>query len=89
MGEYSIMIFEADPPCPRCKATERVAIEASKELGLNVKVKHISALSEEADRYDILSTPAVVIKDKVVISGRVPSKEEFKSLLIKEFGIKG
>ncbi|MDH5810657.1 MAG: thioredoxin family protein [Candidatus Methanomethylicaceae archaeon] len=88
MSEYSIKIFGADPPCARCKATERVAVEASKELGLSVKVTHVSALSDEADKYDILSTPAVVINDKVVFSGRVPSKEEFKNLLIRELGIK-
>ena len=88
MSEYLIKIFGADPPCAKCRATARVATEASKEIGLNAKVAHISALSDEADKYEILSTPAVVINDKVVLSGRVPSKEEFKNLLIKEFGIK-
>ncbi|MGC8936194.1 MAG: thioredoxin family protein [Candidatus Methanomethylicaceae archaeon] len=87
MPEHSIKIFGADPPCARCKATEKVAIEASKELGLDVKVLHMSAVSEEAEKYDILSTPAVVINDKLVFSGRVPSKEEFKRLLQRELGL--
>jgi small redox-active disulfide protein 2 len=87
MVEQVIKIFGGEPPCAKCKATERVATAAVTELGLNAKVVHISAISEEADRYDIMLTPAVVINDKVVLSGKVPTKEEFKKILQKE--IKG
>jgi len=86
MAEQVIKIFGGEPPCAKCKATERVATAAVAELGLNAKVVHISAMSEEADRYDIMLTPAVVINDKVVLSGKVPTKEEFKKILQKEMG---
>jgi len=84
MAEQVIKIFGGEPPCAKCKATERVATAAVAELGLNAKVVQVSAMSEEADRYDIMLTPAVVINDKVVLSGKVPTKEEFKKILQKE-----
>ena len=84
MAEQVIKIFGGEPPCAKCKATERVATAAVAELGLNAKVVQVSAMSEEADRYDIMLTPAVVINDRVVLSGKVPTKEEFKKILQKE-----
>jgi small redox-active disulfide protein 2 len=86
MAEQVIKIFGGEPPCAKCKATERVATAAVAELGLSAKVVHVSAMSEEADRYDIMLTPAVVINDRVVLSGKVPTKEEFKKILQKEMG---
>jgi small redox-active disulfide protein 2 len=79
-----IKIFGTDPPCARCRATEKIVKEVVKELNLNVDVKHISAFSEEADKYGITTTPAVVINDKIVFSGRVPTKEEIKDIILRE-----
>ncbi len=80
-----IWVFGGEVPCARCKATEKVVKEVASELKLDVEVVHASALSEQADKYDILSTPAVVINEKLVISGKVPDKETMKDLLRKEF----
>ncbi|MCC6013504.1 MAG: thioredoxin family protein [Candidatus Verstraetearchaeota archaeon] len=79
-----IKIFGSDPPCARCRATEKIVKEVVKELNLNVDVKHISVFSEEADKYGITTTPAVVINDKIVFSGRVPTKEEIKDIILRE-----
>ncbi|MCQ5340538.1 MAG: thioredoxin family protein [Candidatus Methanomethylicia archaeon] len=79
-----IKIFGSDPPCARCRATEKIVREVVKELNLNVDVKHISVFSEEADKYGITTTPAVVINDKIVFSGRVPTKEEIKDIILRE-----
>lgn len=83
----SIIVIGTDPPCGRCKTTEKITREAVKELGLNIEVKHISIYSEEAKKYDVLITPAVVINDKVVISGKVPSKEDIKRKIKEELKI--
>ena len=37
----------------------------------------------EIMRYGIMSTPALVVNDKVEIKGRVPSLEEIRKVLIK------
>ena len=41
------------------------------------KVEDIVKIME----YGIMHTPALVIDEKVVLSGRIPSKDELKSLL--------
>jgi small redox-active disulfide protein 2 len=84
MAPKIIKIFGGEPPCARCRAVEKGLNEAIKEMGLDAQVVHVSALSEEADKYDILSTPAVVINEKLVVKGTVPSKEELKKILEKE-----
>lgn len=83
----SIIVIGTDPPCARCRATEKLVSEVVKELGLNLEVRHISILSEEASKYDVFVTPAVVINDKVVLSGKVPSKEEIKKIIKNELNI--
>lgn len=82
-----ILIFGGEPPCARCKATEKVLREAISELKLDAEISHVSALSPEADKYDILSTPAVVINEKVVVAGKVPDKKTAVEMLKKEFKI--
>lgn len=84
MATKIIKIFGGEPPCARCRAVEKGLNAAIKEMGLDAQVIHVSALSEEADKYDILTTPAVVIDEKVVVKGTVPSKEELKKILEKE-----
>ncbi len=80
-----ILIFGGEPPCARCKATEKSLREAVAELKLDAEILHVSALSPEADKYDILSTPAVVINDKVVLAGKVPDKKAAVEILKREY----
>ena len=76
--EVIVKVFHSNPPCAKCKATEKVVAEVAKEYGGKVKVVSFSGLSEEADKYGVLMTPTVVINDQIVFSGKVPTKEEFK-----------
>ncbi|WP_456378401.1 thioredoxin family protein [Lutibacter sp.] len=69
--------------CPSCNTTEKVVEEVVRELNLDVKVIEVSDI-QEIMKYDVLSTPAVVIDEKVVIKGRVPSKDEIKELLLNK-----
>ena len=70
------------PGCPRCKNLERNVFNACAELDLAADI------SKEEDimkimQYGILHTPALVINEKVVVSGRVPSVSELKEILMK------
>ena len=61
--------------CPKCERLERLAREAADELGVEAKftkVKEMDAIMA----YDVTSTPALVINEKVRSSGRIPRKEE-------------
>ena len=67
--------------CANCKRTEAVVNTVINELGLtNVQVEKVEDI-QDIMAYDIMSTPAVVIDEKVVIKGRVPSFDEIKNLL--------
>ena len=70
------------PGCPRCKELERVVINACAELDLAADI------SKEEDimkimQYGFMHTPALVINEKVVLSGRVPGINEIKEILTK------
>lgn len=68
--------------CPNCKTLEKRTREIVGELGLQATV------SKEEDilkimEYGVMRTPALVVNDKVVVSGRIPSDKEIKEFLIK------
>uniref|UniRef100_A0A7C4RVS2 Thioredoxin family protein n=1 Tax=Fervidobacterium thailandense TaxID=1008305 RepID=A0A7C4RVS2_9BACT len=69
--------------CSKCKQAVKVLEMAISELGLNVRVEKVEDLSKIVNR-GIVSTPAIAINGKVVISGRVPTLKEAKELLSEE-----
>jgi len=66
--------------CPNCKRTETVVKTVVDELKMQVEIIKVEDI-QDIMQYDVMSTPAVVIEEKVVIKGRVPSFDEIKSLL--------
>jgi small redox-active disulfide protein 2 len=65
--------------CPKCKRTEAVVRETIANLGLEVEVQKVEDI-QEIMKYNILSTPAVVVDEVVMIKGRVPSRDEVAAL---------
>ena len=66
--------------CPKCKRLEAVTREVVEELGLDaefIKVKNMP----EIMAYDVMTTPALVVNEKVLSSGRIPSRDEIKNWL--------
>jgi len=68
--------------CPKCKAVEEVVKDVVKELGIDADVSHLYDIKEFA-KYGVTITPAIVIDGRVVLAGKVPSKEEVKKILVK------
>lgn len=66
--------------CSKCKTTTAVVTEVVNELGINVEIIKVEDITEIMG-YNVMSTPAVVINEKVMIKGRVPSKKEVKEIL--------
>ena len=73
-------ILIAGPGCPKCQTTEKNVRDACEQLSLDAEVMHLSDVKEYA-KYGVMLTPAVIIDNKVVSSGRVPSVDEIKNLL--------
>jgi hypothetical protein len=51
-------------------------------MKLDVTIEHVKDMKKIME-YPILRTPGLVIDEKLVCSGRVPSKEEVKAFLDK------
>ena len=66
--------------CAKCNLLEAATKSALAELGMQLTVGHVTDFSKIA-AYGVMSTPALVVDGKVLISGRVPRKEELKKLL--------
>jgi small redox-active disulfide protein 2 len=66
--------------CPNCKRLEKVTRQALNEMGVEATVTKVTDFSEIMT-YEILSTPGLVIDERVVSSGRVPQKAEIASLI--------
>lgn len=68
------------PGCAKCKTTYHNALEAIKQLGLDAEVIKIEDI-EQMMKYNILSTPVLMIDNEIKIKGRVADINEIKALL--------
>lgn len=66
--------------CTRCNTLERLTRQAVEEMNLDARVEKVGDIQEILS-YSVMRTPALVIDEKVVISGEVPTITELKSLL--------
>ena len=70
------------PGCPNCKTLDKITREVVEKNGINATITKVEDIMEIM-KYGVMSTPALVIDEKVVVKGRVPSSDEIKQLLIK------
>ncbi|WP_101047957.1 thioredoxin family protein [Macromonas nakdongensis] len=66
--------------CANCKKLEAVARDAVAASGVEADVEKVTDMKAIL-AYDILSTPALVINEQVVASGRIPAKAEIQRWL--------
>jgi len=70
------------PGCARCKALEKSVFNALAELDIAANVSKVEDVVKIME-YGIISTPALVINEKVIFSGRIPSNADLKEILTK------
>ncbi len=66
--------------CARCKSLENVTRKAVEELNLDATVEKVEDIQKIME-YAVMRTPALVIDEKVVLSGQVPKVAQIKDLL--------
>lgn len=68
------------PGCDRCHTLSRNAAEAAASLGLDAEVEQVDDVREIVRR-GVMATPALVVDDEVVVTGRVPAADHVRELL--------
>ena len=66
--------------CPKCKQTTALVEGVVKETGIDATIEKVEDIIEIM-KYNVLSTPVLVIDEEISIKGRVPSKSEVIALL--------
>jgi small redox-active disulfide protein 2 len=70
------------PGCPKCKTLEQATRNAVSELGIDANVSKVDDIVQIMN-YGVMRTPALVIDEKVIFSGRVPNVSELKEIITK------
>jgi len=68
------------PGCANCVNLEKATRTALDRLGLDVELVKVTDFPTIVG-YGVLKTPALVVDEKVVLSGRVPTADEVEVLL--------
>jgi len=68
--------------CPKCKSLEKATREVVAQNNIDATVTKVEDIMEIM-KFNIMTTPALVVDGKVIVKGRVPSLEELKELLTR------
>ena len=66
--------------CAKCNTLETNAIEALNELKIEYQVEQVKDFKEIAT-YGVMSTPALIIDDEILVEGQVATKQDIINLL--------
>lgn len=68
------------PGCPKCKTTYNNVLEAVKQMGIEADITKIEDI-EEMMKYNVLTTPVLMVDEVAKVKGRVADVKEIKELL--------
>ncbi|MDD5396446.1 MAG: thioredoxin family protein [Candidatus Moranbacteria bacterium] len=68
--------------CPNCQQLEQNTKEALKQLGMEAYVEKVTEI-QDIMNYGIMSTPALVIDENVLVAGMVPSVSDLMEKINK------
>ncbi len=66
--------------CPKCQSMTAVVKDVVSENNIDATIEKVEDIMEII-KFNVMTTPALVIDDVIAIKGRVPSKEEVLALL--------
>ena len=76
----SVAIKVLGPGCPKCKTSYNNVVEAVKQLGIDAEITKVEDI-EEMMKYNVLTTPVLLINEEIKIKGRIAQIDEIKELL--------
>lgn len=66
--------------CPKCKSLYRAVEWAVKQLWIKATIQKVEDMNEII-QYDLMTTPGLVIDEKLIMTGKVPSIDELVKIL--------
>jgi len=69
--------------CPKCKTLEELTRKVVQDNRIDANITKIEDIVEIM-KFNIMTTPALVVNEKVVAKGRIPSIDEIKQFLSKQ-----
>lgn len=69
--------------CANCKKLQAITEEVVKEIGITPTIEKVEDI-QKIMGYGVMRTPALVVNEKVKVSGKIPSKDEIKKYLEAE-----
>ncbi|MFC1965842.1 thioredoxin family protein [Chloroflexota bacterium] len=76
------------PGCAKCQQLEKTTREVVQELGIDADIEDIKDMKKIME-YPILTTPGLVIDEKLVCSGRLPTKAEVTTFITTSMANEG
>jgi small redox-active disulfide protein 2 len=72
--------------CSKCKSLEKAVREVVAQNGIDATISKVDDIVEIM-KFNVMTTPALVIDGKVVVKGRVPSNDELNAILTNKIYI--
>lgn len=66
--------------CAKCKTLEKITREVVEQSKIEATITKVEDIMEIM-KFNVMTTPALVVDGKVVLKGRVPSSDELKDIL--------
>jgi len=66
--------------CAKCKSLEKAVRDVVAQNNIDAEVTKVEDIMEIM-KFNVMTTPALVVDGKVVVKGRVPSSDELKQIL--------
>lgn len=66
--------------CPKCQTMTNLVKDVVSENNIDASIEKVEDIMEIM-KFNIMTTPALVIDDVIAIKGRIPSKDEVLALL--------
>jgi small redox-active disulfide protein 2 len=68
--------------CPKCRSLEKITREVVEQNNIHANITKVEDIMDIMN-YGVMSTPALVVNEKVEIKGRIPSADEIINVLKK------
>lgn len=68
------------PGCMNCQTLEKRTKEAASRLNVEAEIEKVTDI-HQITAYGIMMTPGLIVNDKIVIQGKVPTVEQIQDIL--------